>query len=86
MKKKRFKTLSKEIQYFNQLVTKEKKYLIDEEWEEVCDALKKIFFKIPQIDVSMDIFKRLLYQMKSLIDSSAMQNIELPPPNILTNV
>jgi hypothetical protein len=76
VKEKRFKTLSKEIQYFNQLVTNEKKYLIEEEWEEVNESLKKIFFRIPQIDVSMDTFKRLLDQMKNLIDLSAMQNNE----------
>ncbi|GEM04347.1 hypothetical protein HMI01_13350 [Halolactibacillus miurensis] len=76
VKEKRFKTLSKDIQYFNQLVANEKKYLIEEEWEEVNESLKKIFFRIPQIDVSMDTFKRLLDQMKNLIDLSAMQNNE----------
>ncbi|GEN57592.1 hypothetical protein GCM10012290_21740 [Halolactibacillus alkaliphilus] len=76
LKEKRFKTLSKEIQYFNQLVTNEKKFLIEEEWEEVNEALKKIFFRIPQVDVSFVMFEHLLEQMRNLIDLSAMQNNE----------
>lgn len=76
LKENRFKTLSKEIQYFNQLVTNEKDFLIEEEWQEVNDALKKIFFRIPQVDVSFATLDHLLEQMKNLIDLSAMQNNE----------
>lgn len=88
LKEKRFGNLPKEIEKFNQLVEQEQAVLIDEEWLKLVEQLKHVFFKIPQVDISLVAFQQMIENMKSLIELSAIQNdqdVELMLKNALNS-
>lgn len=74
LKEKHFTTLTADVRQFIDLVHQEKKYLIDEEWQELSDELKDVFLTLSKHQMSLVSFQQLLDKVIALKELSEMQN------------
>lgn len=88
IKEKRFKDLTKEVRHFIQLVDQQKRFLVDEEWQLVCQQLNYTFLKLPPKHMTIKHFDKLINQVGVLNDISQMnsdQEIEIEVANSLNS-